>query len=443
MKLNIALMITPPLHDLVMEILPELNNYCRVTVLTARSTEDAYALYMENWQTQDVFIFTGKILMLPAMKRVPEEAKRPYYGFDDMTGDIQDMILKLVLEDRNFDFSRTFIDVAAKENNYHGLRELLPPDQWPYCLDETFPDTTILISERGVDQLIEAVLHRHIELHEEGLIDLSITRFGLIVEELAARGLPYVYILPTREYIINFFIQVINSMNPRRTEEPLISVISLSFPGVTGRARNELMAQSAELVMKLATAHGLDFTLALERDTLAIITHHGDLTRLSRDFTDDGFRDHLVPAGIRVHIGLGSGPSIFQAKRNSFNALEISRHNSEKIYHVTEDNLVVGPLGPGRADPAFTRTPDEDTLHIAENLKLDPVILQKIMAFAKLGNAGSITADELADYLGVTVRTANRILTRILAAGGARVYQENLSGGRGRPKKYYELTFLS
>lgn len=440
MKLNIALMITRPLYNFVMEILPELNNYCNVTILTAKSTEHAYTLYMENWQKNDVFIFSGKTLMLPAMKRVTEDAKRPYFAFDDMTGDIQDISLKLVLKNRDFDFSRTFIDIAAKVNNYLGLRELLPPDQWPYFLDDTMPDSSIIINENEVSRLIASVLQRHIELHRAGLIDLSITRFGVIVDELEAMGLPYVYILPTRQYIVNFFLQVINSMSLRKNQEKLIGAISISLPQVNERERDELMAQTGKSVMEFALTNGLDFTPTLEKDVLAIITHHKDLAKMTMDFSDAGFKNQFVPSGIHVHIGLGSGQSIFQAKRNAFSALEISRNNSEKIYHVTEDNKVVGPLGQGKA--AFTRIPDEDMLHVAERLKIDHVNLQKIIAFTKLSNTNNITADELADFMGVTVRTANRILTKILFAGDAHVYEENVSGGRGRPKKYYELTFL-
>jgi hypothetical protein len=440
MKLNIALMISRPLRELVMEVVPELNNYCNVTVLVAQGSENAYTLYMENWKKNDVFVFAGKILMLPVMKRVPEEAKRPYFGFDDMTGDIQDIILKLVLQKRDFDFSRTFIDIASKDNNYLGLRELLPPDQWPFFLDETIPDSSIAITESDVERLIASILQKHIQLHRSGAIDLSITRVGVIVDELSARGLPYIYILPTREYIVNFFLQVINSMDLKSTQEQLISAISIGFPQVDGRGRDEAMAQTGKSAMEYAAANGLDFTLAHEKDTLVIVTHHKDVSKMTADFSDVGFKRQLVPSGVRVHVGIGSGQSIFQAKRNSVSALEISRNYSEKIYHVTEDNKVMGPLGRDKAP--FTRMPDEDILRLAEHLKIDHVYLQKIIAFTKLGNTNNVTADELADFLEVTVRTASRVLTRILMAGGAHVYEENPSGGRGRPKKYYELTFL-
>jgi hypothetical protein len=357
-----------------------------------------------------------------------------------MTGDIRDVVLKLLVQDRNFDFSRTFIDVASKDNGYLGLKELLPPEQWPYFLDDTIPDSSIAISELGVEKLVGAVLQKHIQLHRSGAISLSITRFGVMVDKLEALGLPFVYILPSREYVVNFCLEVINSVNSGRSREQLIGAIAMCFPEAEARERERLMARAGKLAVEFAASNGFDFTPSFEKDALVILTHRRDIAAMSSDFSESGFRGQLLPEKTTALIGLGSGRSIFQAKRNSLSALEISRNNCDRIYLVDEENEVSGPLG--SAKNALVRVPDEDILHVAERLGLDHVYIQKIMSFAKLGNTDRVSADELADYLEVTVRTANRILTRILQSGGARVYEENVGGGRGRPRKFYELTFL-
>jgi predicted ArsR family transcriptional regulator len=67
------------------------------------------------------------------------------------------------------------------------------------------------------------------------------------------------------------------------------------------------------------------------------------------------------------------------------------------------------------------------------------VSLQKIVSYTRMSRSARVSADELARHLGITLRSANRLLSKIEANGGASCYIESLKGGRGRPKKCYNL----
>lgn len=136
MRLSIGVITSMPQLEVILDALPELEIHCAVGIYMAENNEQAYELYEANWQKHDAFVFSGGVFMFSVTKRTGDP-RRPCYYFDDVTGNINDIILSLILKDRSFDFSRTFVDIACKDNDYLNLKELLPPEQYPNFADES------------------------------------------------------------------------------------------------------------------------------------------------------------------------------------------------------------------------------------------------------------------------------------------------------------------
>ncbi|WP_235689821.1 hypothetical protein [Clostridioides difficile] len=57
-------------------------------------------------------------------------------------------------------------------------------------------------------------------------------------------------------------------------------------------------------------------------------------------------------------------------------------------------------------------------------------------------NSNNVSAEILADYMNITLRSANRILSILYKAGIATIVNTKLDNQRGRPK-IYKIDFLS
>ena len=77
---------------------------------------------------------------------------------------------------------------------------------------------------------------------------------------------------------------------------------------------------------------------------------------------------------------------------------------------------------------------------IAKRCGLATLTVQKVAAIMKLAGSSKVTSQELANRFGVTVRNANRILSRLVEGGYARVAYFQATNSKGRPVKVYELT---
>lgn len=416
----------------------ELASFCDIVCLVSAGNEEAAELYTRNAPDIDCFICSGLLLFYAIKTRVPVLGK-PVYALDDQRADIKSVFLDLLLEKRSFDLSRIFIDFAYEGNDYLGIKAWLPRGQWPYFGEI---DMSEIKEYEQVERICQAIKERHYRLHEAGLVDLSLTRVALLARDFERDGIAYRYVYPSRDYIVNFILQIVSAFNSKKNEESALGAISLIIEGSADRSALAERALAAYLKDR-----GYDFTVQKEDDRIVLLGRKADLADMSSGFTACDLGDYIAQAtGSTVAIGLGSGNNFFQAKLNAARAAELSRARSRgrsrAAFFVSDKDELLGPLGsrssPGPAE-ALSSAPSAELLDWARRLGVDHLSLQKILAFARSSGSTRLYSDELARSLGVTLRSANRLLRKIEAGGGATSYLENARGGRGRPRKRYEL----
>lgn len=287
----------------------ELAPSCTLRILPARRAGDAAALYRGHLDEVDCFAVAGQTLYGDILREEPTPAK-PCHVMDERKGDIKEALLKLLLRDRALDLTRVYIDFAAPLNNFLGLKELLPRDRSPRFAAFTLQDPF---------RLEERILAEHLDLHARGEVDISVTGFAGIARDLEAAGIPFMFLNPSREYAIHFF-------------------------------------------MRIADAAGR-------------------------------------PAEGADHAGAPA--------------------------------------------PEVTGTvSDERLIALSRAYHVDSASLRKIIACAQRSDAPAISTDDLAAFMGIAKRSAGRLLNKLEEHGGATCHLRKLSGGRGRPEKFYALTFL-
>ena len=423
--MTLGFITSEPMAGFIKELESELQPHLSLLYLIVHEQDEPHWLYQDYLDRVDCFVFTGRGLYYDLSSRsiFPE---KPFYILDELEGDLSAVFLSLVLGNRDYDFSRVYIDFAVKENDYLGIRELFSEDQLPHLEPVVIED---------LHTVTPRVLDTHIRLHREGKVDLSITKHGLILRDLEREGIPYIYLFPSREYIVNFFMQI--AVNLRGTGSFHPGVIALTW----GFSDTEISKRVIDVLNEIARLRGYDFTPELKGDSLMILTRFEDI----QDFTGNFMHDSLSlklgeTAGSRVYLGFGSGSSYFQARFNARIALDASMNDQGECYYASETNELIGPLGKEGLHREPTR-PDDALIALSQKYHMDSGNLQKILSFSRVTGSDQFTAAQLAEYLGITVRSGSRLLNRLVEHGGARSYSENHHVGRGRPVKYYQLLF--
>ena len=67
--------------------------------------------------------------------------------------------------------------------------------------------------------------------------------------------------------------------------------------------------------------------------------------------------------------------------------------------------------------------------------------ITKIISIINERNTNKISAEVLSEYMGITVRSANRILNTLCKYNAATITEEKTQSKRGRPKKSYIIDF--
>ena len=433
MKLKIGFILSRPLVPFLNELLPNVEIYCEITQLVADHNSEVENLYKTHVDEMDCFICSGSIFYHALTKKVGFPAK-PCYVIDDFEGNLNDIFLRLLLNDRQVDFKRVFIDTACPFNDYLGLKTFLKESDWPHfnSIDDKYID---------IEELTNTTLAQHIKLHEEGKIDLSITRFGTIVKILDDLGYKVIYMYPPKEYLFNFIMQIVSSFHLKQSKSQLSGAVVLNIHNVSSERREAITNELNAYFMNLAQLNGYEFIFQINYEKIEILTLYRDLEILTKGFTDSTvLKTFIDPYEEKIMIGIGTGKNIYSAKVNAYKALDYS-NNSSDLYFVNEENTLLGPIG---ADDSISidSIPNERLQYFSNKFHVDHMNLQKIVALTKLKDTTKITGSELADYLKITLRSANRLINRIEEHGGAKCYTEKRGEGRGRPKRYCEMIFI-
>ena len=434
MKFKIAAIVSPTIWAFMHEILPDLNSYCNITLLEAANNLRARELYQQYGQKFDAIVFSGHLYQMYATQNHDELA--PCFSFDTMAADLTSILYRQLLENRNFDFSRMSIDILPFADAQKSYIRLFPEQQKPYMLDKSFKQYFDLGSDYG-SRLTQKVKEWHLSLHHSGKTDLAVTRFGGIVQDLEAAGVPYVYMLPSKEYISNFILQIVNILTTKAAEEQLVAVAVIQCAAEDNETSGHLLAKCNEIIAHHARLNGYDFSFTQYQQKLEIVTRHKELSEITNGFSVIPFQD-LVPYEIRetMFMGLGTGRTQFQARLNASRALDMAEA-ADCVFYVSHQGRFAGPLGVQNAE--YESRPDEWLLEQSAKLGVDHLVLQKMLAYGKVAGSNIMTAHELAEFMGVTRRSASRILNKVMNAGGARIYAENAGGKKGRPTIQYEL----
>ncbi|WP_141925337.1 transcriptional regulator [Haloactinospora alba] len=327
-------------------------------------------------------------------------------------------------------------------------------------LDERFDPTRASIDVLGRSDVIEAYsevdlpvdgIHVHEELtntaqlasFHEGLWRRNATRMAItcvrgVAERLETLGVPVVRLRPTNAGVRSA-LQTAGLLGAHhRLEEAQLGVVVVDVPTLRDSGRrstprywrdelrlslNRLLLQEAHRIN--ATAHSVD------DHTFMVTATRGSLVSATEGFRQPPFVERIkAELGIAIEVGVGMGRTTQDAETHARAALSRAQASRQSFAVDREGRpLVPAQRAPQRSSSITeqVRTKGRETL-----LKLSEKIAEEDGPLV-------VDAENAGRMLGVTPRTARRLLRSLVDEGLAWPLPPNRTLQPGRPRQLYRL----
>lgn len=318
-------------------------------------------------------------------------------------------------------------------------------------VEETFHDINLTLPKIYVKHYEGAVSAQditkyHYDLWQQGKTDIAVTCFLATYEKLKKLGVPVVRIWPTRSNIRTTLDVAINAVIAQRFKGSQLAVLEIAISKYDDivRASSSYDVKRIELCLYqilVGFAEVLEGSLVLRGDgQYTLYTTRGVLEKSTQELTVMPiFEEITCRVKAAVNGGIGFGQTAYAAEQNAFHALGLAEQKGQGIWMAVNDKReVYGPLS-SAVHLKYSVTADyEASRRFADKVKLSTTTVNRLLAVLdKLDNT-IIGADELAVYLGITTRSARRILAALAEEGFAKIAGEEMLV-KGRPRKLYEV----
>jgi hypothetical protein len=339
-----------------------------------------------------------------------------------LTGSALYAALLRAMQDGGYDLARVSVDVLGRGDVEEAYAELGLPVHDVHMREEAGNAATL------------AAFHDRLWRRTE--TSLAFTCLNSVAERLTAAGVPVITVRPTGSAIRSGLRTATLLGTQRRLEEAQLAVVVVEVPTLRDTQRRSAPRQSRE-ELRLTVHRFLVQEAQRIQATVSPMGEHCFLvtaTRGSLQPATDGFR--MPPfterarsgLGIALEVGVGMGRTAHEAEAHAWAALGRSQSGQRAgLFALDREGRALVPAARQPAPPQQSRAKGIETLsRLADKLS---------------GSDEALVVDaELAGrLLGVTSRTARRLLRTLVDEGLAWPLPPSRTPQPGRPRQFYRL----
>lgn len=297
---------------------------------------------------------------------------------------------------------------------------------------------------------VQRAQEEHIKNVQSGLSDVCTTNIRQVSEYLTEKNIPCVLIAPSAETYIYEIRRILLSHKLRKLNENNIACVSISVsPRDNFYVFHHTVLQEVLDLNKIAetiaifaqkidgaliTLSNMEYILMCNSSNLEITTENfARLDILTSVYTNTA---HVLS------IGIGYGDTAKIAKANAVVGMHQSKmEGGNRAYVVYSPDDMFGPIEPNETNNRKPNIFDSQLEQIAETSGLSVNSVFKIDCLVKQKNKRNFTSIELAKEIGVSVRTANRIIVKLEQCGYIVEVGRHVISERGRPTRVVKVVF--
>lgn len=399
------------------------------------------AQIVEEISQVDGILFAGPLPYFIALDKVKEK-KIPstYITSDEYT--LTHTLLFLMVNSPDV-LGAISIDIHNEKFIQQVSKELhIPIDHWH------IKDHSKKINNGMVIDDIEEIIRFHQHLWLTKQTKFAITNIDYVYGHLQKLGIPSTYLIVPDKAIADSITQLITYCELATSKSAEIAIGFVVFHQKeddlqdfsTIRYDTSIILQQIllDLVRETETSIrmiGMDqFIIYGTRGSIEKILDEQKLNSLFRRM------DHFPI--ISVSIGFGYGTTAKEAEEHGRIALYYAKKNSDKhqVFLTTSEKKIIGPYN-AKSKTYVLKSEEKNVLELAELTQLAVSTISKLIQFMKLRQDKSFTSVELAEYLEVSRRSAERIIKKLMQQNRAEKVGEEQPYKQGRPRAIYKILF--
>lgn len=303
-----------------------------------------------------------------------------------------------------------------------------------------------VIATNGINSVSET-FEAHMYNYRTGAT-LCLTNIAVLCSELVEAGAPAVLISPSVDSVVHEINNLIMRSRLGLTHEHSYCVIvaELAFKDRYRFYREmpvrELDEYSEAGKLIYALAEELDGAVfASSRGAYSIVCESTTLGSVTDGFSNIKLMDAIESStAFEVKIGIGLGKSAAEAAANARAALtRTHRHMGSNTYVMATAQSIIGPIVTQNAvnEPEGSIDDRLNAVYSQTGINIDTI--HKLYNYSCLRQSKLYTSSDIAEILGVTKRTANNTIERLINSGHAVIVGKNLMTPKGRPHRVIKL----
>lgn len=356
-------------------------------------------IYSKESHKFDGIITSGPIGYEFIKKRV--NIVTPLYYFEISKSDLYKYIFRIFKDNPTLNFSRIYIDFISNDNKYFWLEDIFDENDSPIFLHLDYSNS----------KLYENLEKNYLNLKSEKKIDLILTRISNMIPFLNTLNIPYHFLFPSINTItesLNFFIKDIKAKKYENKSIVIGKVVGANLEDI----------------------HNF-FKSNIKNCIVQSFKNYIEIFILKEDFFLNKFCDFSkFNRSNNYNIGWGLGNNLNEARYFSEVSLKENIKSSGEILNLVSDEDSVNLYQKNN----FYKE-NIDFIKKLDSLNISMEKIKNLMNIFK--NNNEISADELSQFLNLSLRTTNRLLEKLYKNNIISYNIKNIK--KGRPKKIYFL----
>jgi len=339
-----------------------------------------------------------------------------------------------ITHNQNIELSKVSIDLPKEDSFYQVIKEA-----GIQCAPVHLKDYSwVYEQQRKIDDFqIDEYISFHKDLYEAGETRLALTSLHAVFVALKQLGIPSSYMVESKHTFVTTLSKAIDAYKYSLLSASQITVVSIRSRE-NNIVNNHLFLENIEEICKTFNAR----VSQSQSEPYIIYATRGVMNKTNIAHFNSLLQQLEKRFETFFNIGIGIGYSLQEAEMHSSQALFFTnKYNFQKstLCLIDEESRLHGPIFENDKNiPLFNN--DKQILEIAEEIKMSAKNLKLIKQFIVIHNNRAFSAAELADYMDLSRRSAERIINRLIDHHFLILSGEEQPYNQGRPRKVYKAT---
>ncbi|MHC8517488.1 HTH domain-containing protein [Sporosarcina sp. ITBMC105] len=360
----------------------------------------------------DAIVFSGSLPYLYAQKAVQQFAVPAIFLQQDETA-ISTTLL-YVLANEQLPCDRISIDVTNRFYVDHVIEDVNGTIALPF------------IHELQEDDTIATLVSFHSKLMDEGKTAIAITSVHAVYEQLKAVGKRACMMIDPGSSIVRSLYEARQQAMLQQSTSAQIAVGIVTAPDPS---MQDFIATLAQQLHAHWHESAGEYTLFTTMGNLEYSIKNPQFTALVNQ----------LPSTVKIAFGCGESTMI--AADHARLALNFNRSTDLRGFYILDAHKKLHGPFPQTEDVLDMKVDHPTLLSMADKTKLGPANISKLLAFNKSRSTNQFTANDLAIYLNVSRRTAERTIKKLIEYDYITIVGEEMTYKQGRPRAIYEFNF--